>query len=138
MNNKISYCPCGSQIEYAACCGLYHQGQQAAPTPEALMRSRYTAYVLGNIGYIQRSMRGKPLLGFNALEAEAWAKSVKWAGLEIIHVKNISPKLGYVEFIARFVENGKNCAIHEVSEFRYAEDQWFYVKGVHSAPKNTP
>lgn len=49
VTNKINDCPCGSQIEYKSCCGVYHQGARVAPTPEALMRSRYTAYSLGNI-----------------------------------------------------------------------------------------
>lgn len=137
MTNKISDCPCGSQIEYKACCGVYHQGEQAAPTPDALMRSRYTAYSLGNIDYIKRTMQGKPLVGFNAQEAEAWAKAVEWVGLEIVKVKNVSSKLGYVEFIARFIENGNNQSIHERSEFRYSDGQWFYVDGMHPA-NNAP
>lgn len=131
MINKISHCPCGSENKYKACCGAYHRGERVAPSPEALMRSRYAAYSLGNIDYIKRTMQGKPLVGFNAEEAEAWAKSVEWVGLEIVDVKNISSQLGYVEFIARFIENGKKQSIHERSEFRYSNEQWFYVDGVH-------
>lgn len=131
MANKISDCPCGSQIEYKACCGVYHHGEQLAPTPEALMRSRYAAYSLGNVDYIKRTMQGKPLVGFKAQEAEVWAKSIEWIGLEIVDVKNTSSQLGYVEFIARFIENGKTQSIHERSEFRYTDGQWFYVDGVH-------
>ena len=128
---KMSYCPCGSQINYVDCCGLYHVGTQAAPTPEKLMRSRYSAYALANIDYIQQSMRGKPLLNFNAQEAETWAKSVEWIGLKVIQVEDVSPTLGYVEFIARFLEGGENRAIHEISEFRRIDGQWFYMDGTH-------
>lgn len=129
MTDIMHHCPCGSMLEYHACCGLYHQGGLVAPTPEGLMRSRYSAYTLGNMEYIERTMQGKPLVGFNAQETEAWAKSVKWLGLEILNVKNISSQLGYVEFIAHFIENGNQQSIHERSKFRYADGQWLYVDG---------
>ena len=47
-------CPCGSEKTYEDCCGPWHAGFKTgvhAPTPEALMRSRYRAYVLGLIEY---------------------------------------------------------------------------------------
>lgn len=48
----IPYCPCGSQSRYADCCQRYHAGENA-PTPEALMRSRFTAFVLKLEGYLR-------------------------------------------------------------------------------------
>lgn len=54
-------CPCGSKISYSSCCGLYHSAKAIAPTPEALMRSRYTAYTQANFDYIKATMRGKLL-----------------------------------------------------------------------------
>ena len=48
-------CPCGSGRSYAACCQPYHTGEQAAPTPEALMRSRYAAYALADAAYVRRT-----------------------------------------------------------------------------------
>ncbi len=129
MSKQIGRCPCGSQIEYQACCGVFHKGKAVAETPEALMRSRYSAYSLASIDYIQRTMQGKPLIGFDKAAAEAWAKSAKWLGLEVLEVENVSSTLGYVTFIAYFMENGKAQAIHERSEFRYIDGQWFYVDG---------
>jgi len=45
-------CPCNSGLDYAECCEPYITGQKNAPTAEALMRSRYTAYVVHAIDYI--------------------------------------------------------------------------------------
>ena len=50
-------CPCGqrsgrSLATLAACCGPRLSGEQPAPDAEALMRSRYTAYVLGHADYL--------------------------------------------------------------------------------------
>ena len=42
---KLTLCPCGSGQAIAECCGRYLDGGEAVPTAEALMRSRYTAFV---------------------------------------------------------------------------------------------
>lgn len=47
-------CPCGLPAAYDACCGRFHAGA-AAPTPELLMRSRYSAYAVGDSGYLLRT-----------------------------------------------------------------------------------
>ncbi|WP_131781389.1 YchJ family protein [Legionella gresilensis] len=124
-----SFCPCGSQQPYLDCCGLYIEQGQAAPTPEKLMRSRYTAYTEANIAYIRATMSGKPLINFDDVEAENWAKRVKWLGLEIINtypeVKQDDCK--FVEFIASYELDGKTQSIHEKSEFRKFNNQWFYT-----------
>ena len=42
-------CPCLSGDTYGACCGRYHSGAATAPTAEALMRSRYSAFAVGAV-----------------------------------------------------------------------------------------
>lgn len=52
---SVGLCPCGSGRRFADCCGVYLSGgSQAlgAPTPEALMRSRYSAYACGDDAYV--------------------------------------------------------------------------------------
>ena len=44
-------CPCGLPPSYDTCCGRFHRGA-AAPTPELLMRARYSAYALGEETYL--------------------------------------------------------------------------------------
>jgi hypothetical protein len=52
-------CPCSSGLAYTACCGRYHQGAPA-PNAEALMRSRYTAYVMGHEDYLLANWHPPP------------------------------------------------------------------------------
>ncbi len=131
----MAKCPCCSKLDYESCCGLYHTGNQTPQTPEALMRSRYSAYALANIDYIQKTMQGKPLENFNEMDARSWAKRVKWLKLNIINTKNTSSEQGYVEFVASFIEHGQHRSFHEISEFRLIDGRWFYVDGVHPDEK---
>jgi SEC-C motif domain protein len=131
----VMLCPCGSQLHFEQCCDVYLQGEKA-PSPETLMRSRYTAYAKGNIAYIKRTMRGKPLIGFDEQEAYAWAKQVLWVNLTIVNSRQISDERGYVEFIARFIERGTLNFIEEISEFHRQNGEWFYVDGERSAAKS--
>jgi SEC-C motif domain protein len=45
-------CPCGSGAARRDCCGPYLDGDAAPPTAEALMRSRYSAFVEGHTAYL--------------------------------------------------------------------------------------
>ncbi|CEK10026.1 YchJ family protein [Legionella hackeliae] len=127
----MTKCPCGSSLNYALCCGSYINGASIPATPEALMRSRYTAYVQANIDYIKQTMRGSPLIHFDASDAEIWAKRVTWLGLKVVqaYLSQTNPNKGYVEFIARFKENNQPGTIHELSEFDYENGSWFYTAG---------
>ncbi len=135
MSIKI-ICPCGSELPYEQCCGHYHEHYDA-PTALALMRSRYSAFCLGKVDYIDRTMQGKAHVGFQAEETLAWAKSVYWLGLQIIdafeHENN--PNIAYVEFVARFMHKGTIQNIHELSEFKRSNHQWYYASG--TKPSNT-
>lgn len=125
---KLS-CPCGSEREYNNCCQPYIERLQTPEQPEALMRSRYTAYSQANISYIKDTMCGKAASHFNESESKVWAESVIWCGLKVLaadHV-NETDDCGFVEFIASFKEGGKLTKIHERSEFARIEGRWFYV-----------
>lgn len=117
-------CPCGNGNRYETCCGPYIEGKVFPPTPEALMRSRYTAYTRANIDYIIKTMKPPASDGFNAVEAKAWARGVKWKKLEVIHTQYDEHK-GTVEFIAYYNRH----KLHEVSQFRCDDGVWFYVDG---------
>lgn len=125
----MEQCPCGSQLSYATCCGMYITGQAQPQTPEQLMRSRYTAYTQANIDYIANTMRGPAAKGFNAVSAREWASSVEWLGLEVLSSSTKGPTTGFVEFLVYFREKNKRHAIHEVSEFHLEDGAWYYVDG---------
>lgn len=121
-------CPCGTGKSYLDCCGIFITNQKPAPTPETLMRSRYTAYTQANVDYIARTMKSPASDHFDADDARKWAQQVKWLKLE---VKKASQQdtVGFVEFVAYFSANNKQQAMHETSEFHFEDGQWFYVRG---------
>ena len=130
--NKVTYeaCPCGSQKEYVHCCEPFITGKQSPQTPEALMRSRYTAYTRVHIDYIKETMRGKALAGFDEMDAKRWASRVHWIKLNVIQSGIQNPSMGYVEFEARFVDASRLKSIHEKSEFIFDKGRWYYIDGI--------
>jgi SEC-C motif-containing protein len=131
--NHVSYdvCPCDSQKGYLSCCEPFITGTKCPETPEALMRSRYTAYTMANIDYIKTTMRGKALIGFQEMDAKRWAKRVHWIKLNVLMSVIEHASMGYVEFEATFVEGSRLKSIHEKSEFIGEEGRWYYVGGIH-------
>ncbi len=139
----MTQCPCGSGKALDACCGPILDGGPAA-TPEALMRSRYSAYVLCNVDHLERSLAPEARTDHDRKAAESWAKSVTWQGLNILSTSGGKgdDQTGVVEFECHFKENGIERVHHEVSNFRREDGGWFYVDGkvinrpvVRSAPK---
>lgn len=122
-------CACGSNKDYVECCGVFITGTEHAPTPEALMRSRYTAFTEANIDYIARTMKGRAADRFKAEESRAWAEQVEWLKLEIIETHLESDTKGFVEFTAHFLQNKKRHVLHEISEFHAENGVWYYVDG---------
>ncbi len=120
-------CPCGSNLDYAACCGRYHAGA-LAPTAEALMRSRYAAYALGKLDYIEATAGGPAALAFSLPEAEASQLGTQWLGLEIGSTRKgrEGDSEGTVSFIARYRHGGSEAALTETSQFRRVSGAWLY------------
>ena len=119
-------CYCGSNQAYAACCELYLSGQKNAPTPEALMRSRYSAFARRKFAYLVRTMRGEAVQQFDLVAARRSAPLIKWLKLEVIRAEEYE-NMGLVEFNAHFRAQGKNSILHELSRFEKIDELWFYV-----------
>lgn len=122
-------CPCGSPRPYAACCQPLHQGAAAA-SAEALMRSRYSAYVLGLEDYLLATWHADTRPAALDLGAEPRAK---WLGLEVKRHQPPGNALAddeaRVEFVARYKVGGRAHRLHEVSRFRRVDGRWYYVDG---------
>jgi SEC-C motif domain protein len=118
-------CPCCSQKEFADCCGRFIIHHDIPNTPEELMRSRYTAYTLARIDYIEATMLPPASNDFSPDEAHHWARSVKWEKLTV-HQTSINGDEGTVEFTAFFFNGKRRETLHEKSLFRRQEDRWFY------------
>ena len=123
-------CPCQSGHSYADCCGPFHAGFGEglyAPSPEALMRSRYSAYVLGLPDYLLATWHGSTAPG------ELELSPVKWLGLEVRHAE-MTGDAGVVEFVARCRSSlGKAERLHEISRFVREgvgpQARWYYIDG---------
>ncbi len=94
-----------------------------APSPEALMRSRYSAYAIHNEEYLLASWHASTRP--KSIDADP---SVQWIRLKILDA-NISKEL--VEFVATFRLNGKAHKLREKSRFVFEDGKWFYLDGTH-------
>ncbi|MGW1160841.1 YchJ family protein [Streptomyces sp. NPDC002513] len=115
-------CPCGLPEAYEKCCGRFHAGTAAAPTAEALMRSRYSAFVQGDPGYLLRTWhpRTRP-------ERLGLDRGMRWTGLEVLRTTGGSAfhSTGTVTFRASY----RGGTLHERSRFERVDGAWVYVDG---------
>ena len=118
-------CPCGSGRTLAACCGRYHGGA-LAPDADALMRSRYSAYVLGLEDYLRATWH--PATRPAALGLDAVPRP-QWLGLAVKAHTLRDPDHATVEFVARYKLNGRAYKLHETSRFERVDGHWLYVDG---------
>jgi SEC-C motif domain protein len=120
-------CPCGSTLAYAPCCGRYHAGalHLQAPDAAALMRSRYSAFVLGRTDYLLATWHPSTRPG--GLEPDP--PGLKWLGLEVRQHTPQDADHATVEFIARSKLGGRAQRLHEHSRFVHEAGRWFYVDG---------
>lgn len=133
----MSTCPCrvtdSNKVQYDNCCGPYLDGKKKAPTAEALMRSRYSAYVNKNIDYVDQTQIVVENEVFDKEEALKWADSSEWLGLEIKKtVKGESnDNTGTVEFVAHYKDkaSGTELRHHETSLFQKKDGEWRFREG---------
>ncbi|MCX7170077.1 MAG: YchJ family metal-binding protein [Proteobacteria bacterium] len=122
---KDTPCPCDSNTTYVRCCGRYLDGNETAGTAEALMRSRYSAYVLLRESYLLATWH--PSTRPSALDVDS--ARTKWIGLQVLRNEQQDEAGATIEFIARYKVNGHAQRLHETSRFVREGAQWFYVGG---------
>ena len=118
-------CPCGKPAPYDVCCGIFHAGG-VAPSAEALMRSRYSAYVLALEPYLLATWHAStrpPSLDLSADD------NMRWLGLEIKQHKSTGTDSAIVEFVARYRVAGRAHRLHETSRFLREDGRWYYLDG---------
>ena len=121
----LTACPCGSKRPYAECCGPFHDGE-AAPTAEALMRSRYTAYALQREAYVLDTWHASTRPPSLDLHQDV---ATRWLGLEIRRHQATGADSALVEFVARYKIAGRAFRLHEISRFVREDGGWYYVDG---------
>lgn len=130
MTSNSPPCPCGSALPYARCCGALHAAFSAgaglkAHGPEALMRSRYAAFVLDLRDYLLATWH--PSSRPAALEPPE--PGLKWLGLAVKGSKLQDADHGTVAFVARSKLGGRAHRLQEVSRFVRENGEWFYLDG---------
>lgn len=123
-------CPCGSGMQYSVCCRPFLKGDDIPATPEALMRSRYTAYVLKDADYLIATWHpSSDPQRFHASLEQSF-EATRWLSLQIISAEEPGDNSeGFVTFFARFSENQRESFIHERSRFVRVEQRWYYIDG---------
>lgn len=124
--NDDNPCPCGSGRPLAACCGPLLAGAAPARDAEALMRSRYTAYVLGDEAYLLATWHPQSRPAHLGLDQD---EPVKWLGLAIKRHQNHGDGTALVEFVARYKIGGRAHRLHEASRFARVDGRWLYLDG---------
>jgi SEC-C motif domain protein len=124
MTTPPDPCPCGWPAAYGQCCGRFHAGplRLAAPDAEALMRSRYSAFVREQADYLLDTWHPStrpPVLRFEP--------GLRWLGLSVKRHQPQGPDAAVVEFVARSKLGGRAHRLHEVSRFVRQDGHWFYV-----------
>ena len=130
QHQHLELCPCGSGKHYADCCGQYLAGTANAPTAEALMRSRYTAFVFQDEDYLRDSWHPDT----RPADIDARDADIRWLGLKIKRTEagGEADDTGTVEFVARYKTGGRGHRLHETSRFVRHAGRWVYLEGVHA------
>lgn len=119
-------CPCESGLDYDLCCGRFIDEGALPETAEQLMRSRYTAFTLDRISYLEKTWH--PTTRPASIETD---NNVRWLGLQIRRAEQggADDEEGVVEFVARYKIDGRGYRLHEISRFAKENGQWLYMDG---------
>lgn len=130
-------CPCGSTKPFSECCEPFLTGSRQAPTAEALLRSRYTAYTRSAVDYILQTTHPSQRRREDEKTVRRWARDAEWHALTVIDCQAGGPadRQGFVEFIAAYTEKGEKKEHHEIAEFRRENDAWFFYDAKPPKPK---
>ena len=126
-------CPCGTGKQYKDCCQPFHTRSDWPEDPETLMRSRYSAFVKGEVTYIVDSTDPSRRAGVKEKDLQDWSAGSEWLGLTIHGSEGGGPEQneGTVDFEAhyRVQESGEEVFHRELATFRRKEGRWFFHDG---------
>jgi SEC-C motif domain protein len=137
MTTKL--CSCCSGKEHAQCCGPLLEGKRKAETAEELLRSRYTAFTLGDVAYIRRTRHPRSSTAFDEEAVRSWAEGSEWHGLSISKVDRggAHDDQGVIDFVATYTEKdgGKRHEHEEKASFVRHDGAWMFVDGDYVVPE---
>ncbi|MDN4503374.1 YchJ family metal-binding protein [Alteromonadaceae bacterium BrNp21-10] len=127
-NTANKKCVCGNSLSLTACCLPLIAGKRIASSPEQLMRSRYSAYVLHEFKYIHRTYSRTHSAIPSVEDIADSANDTQWLKLNVLDTQIMSPQ-GQVEFRVIYKVQGVAYQLHERSDFFFEENQWGYSGG---------
>ena len=126
----MSLCPCRSGLPLEECCHPYLTGDYQAPTPELLMRSRFSAFTLHEWPYILRTWHPQHRPACSIAELAAEAEETQWVSLTVLASgQDLGVHSGWVDFCAYYRDATGLHIHHELSSFVREQEQWFYTQG---------
>jgi SEC-C motif domain protein len=120
-------CPCGAGETYDECCGRFHRGQASAPTADALMRARFTAFAVGDADYLRETWHPRTRPAHVTFPEDG-----HWTRLDVLGRSGggVFDSDGTVEFEAHFELGGQLGIERQNSMFVREGGRWFYVGDV--------
>ncbi len=122
-------CECGIGESTETHCLPIIKGEKKADTAEALMRARYTAYVLGEVDFVLASHTEEAGKDVDRKSTELWSKQSTWLGLEVLATDKGGPddSEGTVEFLARYKVKGITVDHRERAHFEKHKGKWLFA-----------
>ncbi|QBY03015.1 hypothetical protein E2K93_00900 [Thalassotalea sp. HSM 43] len=127
MQNHL--CPCGSQQELDHCCQAIITGAKQANTAEQLMRSRFTAYALGDSKYVANTYAAAKQAENSEADIKAWMDETVWLSLNVEQTDYTDNTYHYVQFVVRYLHGEQLCEMRENSRFLQENGSWRYLDG---------
>ena len=121
-------CPCGTGKTYGDCCAPFHEGAALPGAPEALMRSRFCAFVTGNVQYLLDTRHPSRRRADDHAVIGETVRDTRWLGLKILAASPVTGDRGEVEFVACY-EARPMGQVHERSVFVREDGRWSYLDG---------
>ena len=135
--NDDSLCPCGSGLRYVICCAPFHRGLAEPVSAEVLMRSRFAAFVCGEVEWLWTSLhrdhddRAEARETVLAHLREGLARGVTYESLDVLDTRCADAEgIAQVLFYAVVKARGKDVSFVELSSFANSGDGWRYLFGV--------
>ena len=127
LDLKTLICPCGSGLLYSGCCADYHTGMSYPKTPKALLRSRYSAFVLLDEAYLQLTWRPRtrPLVALDETQHR-----IRWNKLVIMEGKRLALNKASILFEVHYALNNEQMISKELSYFIKEGGRWLYDESI--------
>lgn len=133
----MTNCPCNSGLDYSKCCEPYIKGDVLPETCEALLRSRYSAYTLGELDYIYDTIHPEQKAQHDKKATKKWSEESSWLGFEILDINKglKEDEEGVIEFKVKYRQKLETITHHEMAVFKKEEDRWYFFDGEPVVPE---